>query len=154
MLFRGDQALKLAATPQPKYKQIRATKDSERLSVARRTAYRGACNQSPLIRIHNNNRKPMRWHTDKPLMERRYKTELRKHRKWDLESGPAQQDCHCLKGIGTMRKHKPNERCSNHTYCPLCKYRRIEKRVVRRKFRRLFKRITDPVEVPKLKLYW
>lgn len=79
-----------------------------------------------------------RWHSEVALMERRRKFELNKHRNRITGETDA---CHCLAGLGTMRKHRPNESCGDH--CSLCDLRRLGKRLALRKFRRAMREAVD-----------
>lgn len=90
-----------------------------------------------------------RWHADEALMRRRQRFEIAKHR--NRTTGETDR-CHCLEGIGTMRKHRPNESCGDR--CSLCDLRRLGKKLTRRKTRRLMKSVADPVEWPRVESYW
>lgn len=57
-----------------------------------------------------------RWHQEVPLMQKRMKLERKKH-----GVGPDVHDgeiCHCLLGIGFVRKRKPYD--CGRTRCMLC----------------------------------
>lgn len=86
-----------------------------------------------------------RWHAEEALMRRRQKVEILKHR--NRITGELDQ-CHCLAGIGTMRKHRPNESCGDH--CGLCDLHRDAKRRARRRQRRLLKKVNDSAELRKV----
>lgn len=90
-----------------------------------------------------------RWHSEVALMTRRQNFEIVKH--GDRTTGETFQ-CHCLDGIGTMRKHRPNESCGDT--CSLCDHHRFYKRVNRRQQRRLLKSVNDPVEFYRLGQYF
>jgi hypothetical protein len=90
-----------------------------------------------------------RWHADETLMRRRQNFEKSKH--FNRTTG-ATDECHCLAGIGTMRKHRPNESCGDR--CSLCDLQRLGKRLARRKARRLLKCIADPIEFNRVARWW
>ena len=50
-------------------------------------------------------------------MYRRWREELRKH---TADDGTVEGDCHCLRGIGFMRKRRPHD-CGK-TRCGICHY--------------------------------
>lgn len=79
-----------------------------------------------------------RWHSEMPLMRRRWRMELAKHGNSDPNSKwcwgmplmalappslAAQVDCHCAQGIGSMRKRKPLD-CTNPR-CGLCHFEKF-----------------------------
>ena len=79
-----------------------------------------------------------RWNKARALMLRRYRIELATHtgipgqtRTWPWRSqapmGFATQiDCHCARGIGTMRKHRPG--VCEKVQCGCKRYKRADER--------------------------
>ncbi len=61
-----------------------------------------------------------RWHAERLLMLRRWKQELRKHKSevQGLYGGTVEPTCHCLRGIGTLRKRKPGD--CGRAQCGVC----------------------------------
>jgi hypothetical protein len=70
----------------------------------------------------------LRFQLDRPIMVRRWRQEWEQH-------GRDFGNCHCGRGIGTMRKHRPYESHASGK-CGVCTYRRFMARAVRRRERR------------------
>jgi len=68
-----------------------------------------------------------RFHVERPLMIRRWR------REWELHSRDF-SNCHCGRGIGTMRKHKPLESHPSSS-CGVCAEHRLLSRLERRRRR-------------------
>lgn len=68
-----------------------------------------------------------RFQLDRPVMVKRWRMEWEKH-------GRDFGNCHCGLGMGTMRKHRPNESHSSGK-CGLCTWERFENRMERRRER-------------------
>ena len=68
-----------------------------------------------------------RFQMDRPVMVKRWRMEWEKH-------GRDFGNCHCGAGMGTMRKHRPNEAHSPGK-CGLCDLERIWARQARRRVR-------------------
>lgn len=67
-----------------------------------------------------------RFTEERPLMVRRWRDEVEKHR--DRVTGEVQSGCHCLRGPGFMRKRRPYGRCAPSKHCPSCEIARHEER--------------------------
>lgn len=68
-----------------------------------------------------------RFQLDRPVMVRRWRQEWENH-------GRDFGDCHCGAGMGTMRKHRPNESHASSS-CRLCAWERAWRKRDRRRER-------------------
>lgn len=66
-----------------------------------------------------------RFQLERPLMIKRWRQELEKH-------GGDFGNCHCGRGMGTMRKHRPYGSCPSKN----CSYCHLERLIARRDRRR------------------
>lgn len=73
-----------------------------------------------------------RWHNEIVIMKSRHRDEIENHRHHSL--GYIEGDCHCLRGIGTMRKRRPYDSCSPG-HCSMCESYRDEKKYASRRRR-------------------
>ena len=80
-----------------------------------------------------------RFQMDRPVMVKRWR------REW-INHGRNFGNCHCGLGIGTMRKHRPNESHSPNQHCSVCECERSEARQKRRKERYSGKRLARLIE--------
>jgi hypothetical protein len=71
----------------------------------------------------------LRFQLDRPIMVRRWRQEWAQH-------GRDFGNCHCGRGMGTMRKHRPYESHASGK-CSVCTYRRFMARADRRRERRI-----------------
>lgn len=70
----------------------------------------------------------LRFQLDRAVMVKRWRAEWENH-------GRDFGNCHCGAGMGTMRKHRPNESHSSSS-CRLCGLERLWKRQEKRRMRR------------------
>jgi hypothetical protein len=70
----------------------------------------------------------LRFQIDRPIMVRRWRQEWEAH-------GRDFGNCHCGLGIGTMRKHRPNESHPSSS-CGVCRREREDLKQERRRDRR------------------
>jgi hypothetical protein len=73
-----------------------------------------------------------RFHSEIPLMVRRYAEEYDKH----VQRGSNPFDCHCARGIGFMRKRRVWQSHSPNQHCRACQMDRAEASAERRAVRR------------------
>jgi hypothetical protein len=66
----------------------------------------------------------LRFQLDRPIMVKRWRNEWAAH-------GKDFGKCHCGRGMGTMRKHRPYESCT----CGMCRFQRFMRRLERRQQR-------------------
>lgn len=58
-----------------------------------------------------------RWHNETKIMHRRWRAEMKQHG-YDWRNPPTDRDaCHCVRGIGSMRKRTP---FGHHRHCLMC----------------------------------
>lgn len=86
-----------------------------------------------------------RWQEDVTVMKKRWKEEIESHR--DETFGNIESNCHCLRGMGTMRKRRPYDRCSPNQHCGICEMERYEQRLKRRRIRQEGKEICRNIVV-------
>lgn len=58
-------------------------------------------------------------------MRKRHIAEIDNHINWNFNI--VEGDCHCLRGIGVMRKSRPYDSCSPNQHCVCCEMDRQEK---------------------------
>lgn len=63
-----------------------------------------------------------RWQEDINIMQRRWREEIESHR--HHSQGYVEEGCHCLKGMGIMRKHRTYESCAPNQHCGCCEAER------------------------------
>lgn len=58
-----------------------------------------------------------RWHQEVEIMSKRWQEEMRNHG-YDWRNPPTDRNaCHCVRGVGSMRKRTPH---GHHRHCLMC----------------------------------
>lgn len=63
-----------------------------------------------------------RWQQDINLMNKRWKEEIQFHTNETFNK--VESNCHCLRGMGIMRKRRPYGSCSPNQHCGCCEMER------------------------------